>query len=43
MDGMATILIEEKSFAAHILHKFKRAVDSAVDGTSASKNETIKF
>lgn len=34
MDGMATILIEEKSFAAHILHKFKRAIDSAVEGPS---------
>jgi len=41
MDGMATILIEEKSFAAHILHKFKRAVDSAVEGTS-SQSENLQ-
>jgi len=40
MDGIATILIEEKSFAAHILHKFKRTVDNAVEGT-ATQNEVL--
>lgn len=39
MDGLATILIEEKSFAAHILHKFKGMVNSTIEGTSSqSKN-----
>jgi len=31
MDGMATILIEEKNFAGHITHKFKRTFHEGLE------------